>query len=293
MNSFSSYKKITMEQIAEYADPYAIKNFILSANINSPVSFSLREPFIVDGILFSLCLKGSGKIKINYTEYEMEPSMVLVLLPNQIANIIEKSDDLLMETLYVSWDFILEFPFPKDIQLLINVGEWPCMKVSQESMQDLIEYYAMIVKQYNQVEQPYRIEIVKGLLYTLIMELFGIYIYKNGPERKITSRQEELASNFFRMLLTNFRKERSVAFYADKLCVTSKHLSTTVKKVTGKSILDWIHEAILIDAKMLLRTSSMTVLQISETLNFPSPSFFGKFFKEHTGITPLEFREEK
>ena len=286
------YHKISFDLIAKYADPYAIKNFILSTNINMPSNFSFDEPFIVEGIVFSLCVKGSGKIKINFKEYEIIPNTVLVLLPNQIAKIIERSEDIIMESLFVSWDFIVDFPFPRDIEVLINLEEWPCMHVSEDSMRDLIEYHTMIVKQYNQVDQPYRLEIVKGLLYTMIMELFGIYVRKKGPDNKRTSRQEELVKQFFKLLAMHFREERSVFFYAGKLCITGKHLSSTVKKVTGQSILSWIHESIIIESKTLLRTTTMTVLQISEMLNFPTASFFGRFFKEHVGMTPLEYREQ-
>lgn len=286
------FHKVSFEEIEQYADPHAIKNFILSDNMKMRQGSFFEDPFIVEGVVFGLCINGTSKIKINYKEYEIKADTVLVLLPNQIVKVIEASEDFLIEALFVAFDFIADFPFPKDFEIILHMGEWPCMQVSKDSMQDLLEYHAMIVKQYNQVEQPFRVEIVKGLLYTMLMELIGIYRIKNGPEVKASSWQEELVGRFFKILTTYFRTERSVSFYADKLCLTSKYLSTTVKKVTGQSILSWIHEAILIEARMLLKSTSMTVLQISDDLNFPNPSFFGKFFKEHTGMTPLEYRDK-
>ena len=96
----------------------------------------------------------------------------------------------------------------------------------------------------------------------------------------------DLSDRFFRLLTIHYKKHRSVQFYADKLNLTPKYLSTAIKKVTGRPILEWIHEAVLIDAKMLLRTTHLTVQQISDQLNFSSPSAFVQFFKKHTGKTP-------
>ena len=288
----NKYSRISFDQIAEHADQYVIKNFMLSANMNMPAHYPLNEAFVVDGIVFSICIKGYAKLKVNFKEFELIQNSLSVLLPNQIAKYIERSDDFILETLFVSWDFLTDLPFPRDIGLLLNLEEYPCMNVSGEIMLELIEYHTMIVKQYNQVRQPYRLEIVKGLLYVMIMELFGIYITNKEIKRKTSNRQEELVRQLLKLLLEHFREERSVSFYADKLCITSKHLSSIVKNITGRSILSWIHEIIIMESKSLLRTSTMTALQISEYLNFPTPSFFGRFFKGHVGMTPLEYREQ-
>lgn len=103
-------------------------------------------------------------------------------------------------------------------------------------------------------------------------------------------RANDLSDRFFRLLAANHKSHRTVQFYADKLNLTPKYLSTAVKRATGRPILDWIHEAILIDAKMLLRVTDLTVQEISDQLNFSSPSAFVQFIKCHTGSTPNKLR---
>jgi AraC-like DNA-binding protein len=73
--------------------------------------------------------------------------------------------------------------------------------------------------------------------------------------------------------------------------VSLQYLSTTVKQVTGKNILDIISYVVIMDAKSKLKSTNMTIQEISYSLNFPNASFFGKYFKRHVGMTPLEFRE--
>ena len=79
-------------------------------------------------------------------------------------------------------------------------------------------------------------------------------------------------------------------FYADKLGISLQHLSTTVRQVTGKSVLDTIAYIVIMDAKAKLKGTNMTIQEIAYSLNFPSASFFGKYFRRYVGMTPLDFR---
>ena len=91
---------------------------------------------------------------------------------------------------------------------------------------------------------------------------------------------------------TNFVKERSVIFYADQLFLTPKHLSRVIKEVSGRSAGEWIDEQVILEAKARLKTSSLTVQEISDQLGFPNQSFFGKYFKRHVGMSPSDYRKK-
>ena len=108
-----------------------------------------------------------------------------------------------------------------------------------------------------------------------------------------TNRQKQIVDDFFRLLHQHHKQERSPSFYADKLCMTSKYLSSILKQTTDCSLYQWITNFSLQEAKVLLRSSDMSIIQISEELNYPNSSFFARFFKKHTGMTPLQFRNNK
>ena len=99
-----------------------------------------------------------------------------------------------------------------------------------------------------------------------------------------------LTEKFISLVQQNFKKERFLEFYANELEVSAKHLSRTVKEVTGFSAVEWIDRFILLEAKVLLKSTTLTIQQISDELNFGSQSFFGKYFKKHVGKSPKEFR---
>ena len=88
----------------------------------------------------------------------------------------------------------------------------------------------------------------------------------------------------------NYKKERSVSFYANKLCLTPKHLSGVVKEVSGKTAGEWIDRLVILEARAMLKTTEMSIQQIAEHLNFANQSFFGKYFKHYVGISPKEYR---
>jgi YesN/AraC family two-component response regulator len=105
------------------------------------------------------------------------------------------------------------------------------------------------------------------------------------------TRQSILVEKFTNLVRENYRQKREITFYANKLCLTSKYLSQVIKAVTGKSATNLIDDFVILEAKALLKSTNMTIQQISDELNFPSQSFFGKYFKRVTGLSPTVYRD--
>ena len=90
----------------------------------------------------------------------------------------------------------------------------------------------------------------------------------------------------------NFKSERQVSYYADRLCVSPKHLSAVAKELSGMTAGEWIERYVVMEAKMLLKSTNLSVQEISNRLNFSNQSFFGKYFKHQTGFSPSEYRNQ-
>ena len=129
--------------------------------------------------------------------------------------------------------------------------------------------------------------------YTLKVMLYAVdRMYSDSPIRseRLQSRKDEICRRLVQLVIENYTHERRAQFYADKMGISIQHLSTTVKQVTGKNILDIIAYVVLTDVKSKLKSTDMTVQEIAYSLNFPSASFFGKYFKRHVGMSPQEYR---
>lgn len=281
------------EKVSDITDRFAIKNFVLQDKSAISRQQSLDELFIFNGLVPGICLKGNAIIQINYHEFSFREGDIFTYLPNQLFKVKEMADDFLMETLFLSADYLLQLPFPKDFDLLKKIAANPIQRVNDETVHNMLEFHSLIAKHHRREDNLYRESQIKALVFALLMELAILYSASISEIPVAVSRQELLTDDFFKLMLENYKQERSVAYYADKLCLTPKYLSMTVKKITGYPISDWINEAVVIEAKRMLKMTDLTALQISEELNFPNPSFFGKFFKQYTGMTPLQYKSAK
>jgi len=257
----------------------------------SPYLFS-KYPFLAKGMLFVLCLRGTAKLKIDFKEYTLVPNTIFTVLPNQIFEPLEKSEDHFVESLFFSTDFVTLLPGPKDFDLPNKMIQNPCLSVSEEDMKEMLEYHSFIMRACNRDKYLYNGNIIESLIHALISLISSLYMeVELHPESKFSSRGEIIVEEFSNLLMKHHKAERRASFYSDKLCITTPYLSRTLKEVSGRSVNVWITEAVILEAKILLKSSKLTILQISEELNFPNPSFFIRYFKQYAGITPLKYRE--
>ena len=291
-------EKICFSDFQELSASYMIKNFIIS-NFNEKAQdkISLNHPFSFDGIIFAIILKGSGKIKINYKEYQTEKNTILMILPSQIVEMGDASEDFSFEMLAFSPDFLSNLVITKDIEFGLKISKMPLLNISEEEAQNLLRYHSFIINTFNNNKDGHQIyfgDIIKGHLYSLLLEIATLYNKDNVEiKEKASTRNEEIVEKFLYLLKENYKNERTATYYAEKMFLSPKYLSSTLKKVTGRPIISWIEESVIINSKILLKSTNLTVLQISEELNFPNPSYFGRFFKKHTGMTPRCYREMK
>ena len=129
---------------------------------------------------------------------------------------------------------------------------------------------------------------MRRFLGSCFFELFSI-VNRNSrlqPTGGIATQSDLLFRRFLTLLQENGGHDRSVVFYAQKLCVTPKYLSSAVKMASGKTALVWIHDFAIENIKQSLRYSTRTIKEIAEEYNFPNASFFGKFVKSQIGLSP-------
>jgi len=111
------------------------------------------------------------------------------------------------------------------------------------------------------------------------------------PEGWIPTRQDEMFDRFIALLNDSDGSERSVPWFAERLFITPNRLSNIVKEVSGLTVMQWINRKVIQNAKMLLRHSDLRIYEVSDKLGFANPSFFSKFFRRETGMTPAQFRQ--
>lgn len=276
-------------------------DFILARQTNDIDLELLKFPSRIDGFVAAYCRKGHFKCTINLTEYEIRDGMLAINIPNNIIQLepIDNSDELVELTIVaVSPKYMttLSSDLSKIFIDAINMLKSPIMEMGPEEVELSIQYFQLIDTVMN-TDSEYRNDSI-GYLLTSVFYLIGGMLKKRldavdeNDEKAPSTRHKRVFESFIELVEKHHNMERSVCFYADKLCITPKYLSSIVKNVSGFSAPDIINKYVILEAQHLLRHTDMSVKEISDLLNFPNQSFFYKYFKTHTGLTPNSYRQK-
>lgn len=235
--------------------------------------------------------EGNSIIKINTRQYEVSAPGVLVILPGQVVEPIFQSDDLKYKVIVMSRRFCedLFFSASESFQLMNVISEMPTIG-NHDDFFIFEEYYQMLSKLVKAPDNEYKYKASQHL--TMAMFFGYAYNYSKLKDNKESLNRKNLIFKELIILIEqNFKQERKLSFYANKLCVTPKYLSTITKEIAGVNALQIINGYVITEAKVLLRTTELSLLQISIRLNFLSQSDFGKYFKKSTGMSPKAYRK--
>ncbi len=257
----------------------------------------LRYPCRIDGYVVAFCKKGSFKGCVNLKEYEIREGMMVLNLPQNIIQmeINEAEETPELTIIAVTSQFLSHFR--SDITKMLNeamqILDNPCITLQPEELV-IVQQYIQLVNMAIHSNFTYASESISHLISSLFY-VFGSFINKrmserNEAEQPVSTRHKIVFERFLELVNKFHNTERSVGFYADKLCITPKYLSKIVKDISGQSAPQWIDQYVILEAKQLLKYSDRCIKDISEELNFPNTPFFFKYFKKHTGMTPNQYR---
>lgn len=254
-----------------------------------PKAFTYNNPGMLDGIAFCICLKGNVTIKVNSKIYNINHSMAIVIMPNHIVEPIERSENLEMNLLVISLKYFADINL--DVEAVKRLELNPCIDISDVDKEILADMFLTVKKLCDSNLNRCNNKVLFGMIETIVLKLESLVF--NSPAQSQSakvSRPEEITQQFLKMVITSYKEARTIDMYANELCVSPKYLTQVVRQTTGETPFEWMNKIVMIGAKNLIRTKNISIIQVSEELNFPNPSFFGRFFKKHSGMTPLEFR---
>lgn len=174
--------------------------------------------------------------------------------------------------------------------LFLFARRHPVFHLEQKLVKELITYSESIKQKINDTSHKFRRELVATILKVLIYDMSNVIYSVQHIQKQGKSRADVIFSEFIKLVEKDFRKQRRLGWYAEQLCITPKYLSETVKGVSKRTPSDWIDYYVMLEIRVMLKNSKMSIKQIAEELNFPNQSSLGKYFKEHYGTSPSHFR---
>ena len=239
-----------------------------------------------------LCIEGELHIRVALKEYTMRPNMFCAITTGNIFEVISISDDFKGFMIATRSDFM---PITENTAQVMSfykcLRNTHCFTFAERELREFMKAYRSIKSTLQDTEHPFKIPILQSYIRIMYYWMVPVVIKESEILEKYPhTRQEELFSRFINEVEAHYRKERSIKYYADLLCISPKYLSSVIYKVSQRLAGEWIDDYVILEAKTLLKSGKLSIQQISEQLNFPNQSFFGKFFKRYAGMSPKEYK---
>ena len=248
----------------------------------------------VNGVVFILCMSGSMSFHVDDRRYTAHANDVVVVLPEAVIDNGETSGDFTFRCMYISLDYAFNMlPLSsRGWNFKMFFEQHPRFTMTEEGVETFNKYYELLKKKLADKSNPYRGNLIDGLMQALVFEFRRVFDGYAGLGPRPLSSAENIFDAFTGLLESSYPKPRAVTYYADKLSITAKYLSVVCKKACGKSASKIIDAYVSKDIEHLLRNSRKSIKEISNELDFPNTSFFGRYVKKYFGCTPVELRRK-
>ena len=264
------------------------KDFWIFDKITAAMLPPFTEPVKLTASISIFVRKGRFKFSNNLIVYDFEGPAIVNIRNGETLQLLSISPDFEASFIVMSKFFVEDiFLHINDMQNLRAMSQRPVAKIPQDILPKFENLYDSLKLVSSDTGNP---QLIKALQHAIIAFYYR-YAYRcydlinSSPDSGA-----RLSDRFIKLVKDKFRTERFLEFYAYELGVTPKHLSRTVKAQTGYSAASWIERFLILEAKILLKSTNLTIQQISDNLNFPTQSFFGKYFKKNVGIAPKIYR---
>ena len=279
--------------VSDNLDRDIIEDSISECLKNSPLD-SISHPFKIKFSIAILCLGGSIEIRSNMNEYKLTCNDIVIIPAGTIGQYKNISNDCKIITVAFSADFLNTNIGSHKALLNHNlIFKLPIIFLNNFEINEFINIYENIKKEIKDEETVYKNEIIQNYINIFQYHYYRLLIKNgvfNGKENK--NRRNMIFDQFMQLLEEYHTSERKIGFYADKLCLTAKYLSQVIHEVSDRHASEWIKDFVILEAKALLKSKQYTVQQVSDMLNFANQSFFGVYFKNAVGCSPLTYQNK-
>ena len=239
----------------------------------------------LNALALFLVLEGEADLTVDHMPYKLIKGSFLTLMPSHTLRMIHVDEDFRGYLIAVSSSFMNDYGLfrQKNTSMLryMEIRKNPCAVFEPSEAEVVRDQMLLVRSKIRQKDHYFYKEIMQNALAGLMLELGNIFSAKKEfTASPALSRKEDLLEQFLKLLFENCREQHGVAYYAERLFITPQYLSLILKTLTGKSANKWIDDALIMEARVLLKAPQATVQQVADLLHFSDQSTFGKFFKK-------------
>ncbi|MDR3269494.1 MAG: helix-turn-helix domain-containing protein [Tannerella sp.] len=249
-----------------------------------------------DALTFIGVMNGAVELSVDYITHRISANGIAWIMPTHISQLVRITQDFKGWILLISKSFMDENgrPHRNSTPLIsyMQLKKHPFSPFEPDEFSALYESLQVMQERMKQHTHLFQKEIILNALKAFMLDMGNFFFSKKeNIFSPILTRKEELFGKFLTLLAKHCKEEHDVSFYAGKLCITPQYLSLALKEQSGRSASRWIQDALIVEAKGMLKSPRVSVQEVANELNFPDQSTFGKFFKKHTHLSPVAFRK--
>ena len=245
---------------------------------------------------FVLCKNGEIDITYNQKHYVLKKNSLIVGIPDIVVQI--NSQSLIdVNAMFFKKEFLDGLNVTVDnslIRIVLYILNNPILELTPSELSDLQHTLSELESFANTNEEDiFTKEIIASGIRAFVYKVCRIISLRieRSEYAIVNNRKYEYFKRFFALLATEYKQHRNVNWYAEQMHLSTKYFTSLIRQVSGRTTVDWINDRVIYEAKNLLLYSEMSITEIAYQLNFPSTSFFSKYFKNIVGINPSEFRK--
>lgn len=252
------------------------------------------KPARIAGGIFMICRSGTARMTVNMRDFDIREATGIDLLPDSIVMLQAASDDFTVEYFVYSRGMFEEATFRIDHTFINFLAENIVYQHTPKTLQNMNLWMEQQAAMYADREHMFRETITRNRLQNVFLDIYDhVKREKKIGEGDAPNRQEDLFRKYIALVHDNFRTQHNVAFYAECMCITTRYLSAIVRNISGSSPKEIIDRIIMLELKVLLRSTNMSIQEVSGALHFPDQSYMGRYFRKHAGVSPSEYRQLK
>ena len=287
--------KVSISRIKREMDEvfYLSDDLVISALDASNTAIA-DYPATVDGFLAIVMITGEATISLDMKNHVVRPNHIIVCRPDRVVRMVRCTHNATAYFVAFSQAFVngIQLDLATSLPVFMRFGKAPVIVATQRDVDEIRQVFQLIKTMLRSDKERYRNEIIRSLFATAFYIMADLNRRDTSAPQTKPGRSEVLFDEFMTLLQQHSKRERNVSFYAERMNITPKYLSTVVKEVSGKTAARWIDESVILEAKTLLKYSGLNIQEIAARLNFSTQSFFGKYFKQHTGTSPSLYKRK-
>ena len=250
------------------------------------------EEQVIDYGMIMICREGSAALRVNFSTWRLSPGAVITLFPGDMTVVVESSPDFSVEVLQYSASLLREASLQLEQTVYSHLRADRCRTESPVLTRIINNMFALLGVYFGQPDCICLDQLVLLQLKAFFMGFYD-YIYRH-PNRRVeeegvSPRVKELFNRFMMEMESRYRESRDVAFYASLLNITPKYLNLITRRVSGHTAKTLIDQYVVLQLKLSLRSEGRSAKQLAWDYHFSDLSFFCRYFKQHTGLTPMQF----